>query len=90
MVIAKSRGLHGVGSFRDVVKELERRAQPYMESSGGTFVVPTLDGASGYRDLPVWAAQPYIRGKAVATDAGDQNGPVDTDAASGMSTIMLV
>lgn len=56
--IAQCAGLEGL---RGVVREIEELLKPEMAAAGPSWRPPPLDKITGYRDLPIWVAQPYIR-----------------------------
>lgn len=50
-----------VGSWRELVHELEAVYKDEIEANPLQVPLPPLDPMTGLRTLPVWAAQPYIR-----------------------------
>lgn len=77
-------GEEGIKSFREVVREVERSVQAEMDAAGPSWRAPPIDPATGYRKLPVWVAQPYLRSVPVSAEYGDESGANGEAAANGV------
>lgn len=76
-----SEGMHG---FREIIRDIERRCVPVREAVGGAdWKPPAIDPKTGYRSLPMFAAQPQIRAKPVSTEIGGHEDMVSRPASPG-------
>lgn len=79
-----------IAHYRECVKTIAS----YVPDAGTTVAAPPIDPATGYRELPIWIAQPYIRPTPVSSEVGgvaEFEGGVaatDGDASAGPSRAM--
>nr|XP_031862150.1 uncharacterized protein CI109_002563 [Kwoniella shandongensis]KAA5529222.1 hypothetical protein CI109_002563 [Kwoniella shandongensis] len=60
----------GLGGFRDIISDIVRRVEPSRKEAGPDWRPPPIDSTTGYRPLPLFAAQPQIRPIPVSTEIG--------------------
>ncbi|WVN88473.1 uncharacterized protein L203_103684 [Cryptococcus depauperatus CBS 7841] len=68
--IANCRWSEGMKGFREIIDDIESRCEPIRDKLGSGWRAPPLDPSTGYRTLPIFAAQPQIRAKPVSTEIG--------------------
>ncbi|KIS00633.1 tRNA-dihydrouridine synthase 1 [Cryptococcus deuterogattii 2001/935-1] len=82
--IATCRWSDGMHGFREIIRDIERRCVPVREAVGGAdWKPPAIDPKTGYRSLPMFAAQPQIRAKPVSTEIGGHEDMVSRPASPG-------
>ncbi|CAD6575287.1 MAG: hypothetical protein TREMPRED_001344, partial [Tremellales sp. Tagirdzhanova-0007] len=57
--------------FRDMVQEVDQRCQSAFAAAGPSWRAPPIEPATGYRRLPIFAAQPSIRQAPTPKGLGD-------------------
>ncbi|WVF66665.1 hypothetical protein IAT40_001406 [Kwoniella sp. CBS 6097] len=68
--IATARYDQGMGDFRALLEEIDRRCEASRTEAGPSWRAPPVDPATGYRSLPLFVVQPQIRAKPVSTEIG--------------------
>ncbi|WVR03179.1 hypothetical protein IAU60_000170 [Kwoniella sp. DSM 27419] len=68
--IASCQYQDGMGQFRELIREIERRCESSVATAGPSWKAPAIDPATGYRALPMHVVQPQIRAKPVSTEIG--------------------
>ncbi|WVQ82585.1 hypothetical protein IAT38_004715 [Cryptococcus sp. DSM 104549] len=59
-----------IEGFRALLDEIDKRCEPSRTEAGPSWRPPPIDPATGYRSLPLFAAQPQIRPIPVSTEIG--------------------
>ncbi|KAK8844667.1 hypothetical protein IAR55_006516 [Kwoniella newhampshirensis] len=79
----------GLGGFRDIIRDIEGRVEAARKEAGPEWRPPPIDPTTGYRALPIFAAQPQIRPIPVSTEIGGHEDmvtrPASPTSASGLS-----
>lgn len=81
--IATCRWSDGMDGFREIIRDIERRCAPVREALGADWRPPAVDPKTGYRSLPMFAAQPQIRAKPVSTEIGGHEDMVSRPVSPG-------
>lgn len=81
--IATCRWSDGMDGFREIIRDIERRCAPVREALGADWRPPAVDSKTGYRSLPMFAAQPQIRAKPVSTEIGGHEDMVSRPVSPG-------
>ncbi|WRT63315.1 uncharacterized protein IL334_000220 [Kwoniella shivajii] len=78
---------NGMGGFRELINEIEKRCEPSKQEAGPSFRPSPIDPSTGYRSLPLFCAQPQIRAKPVSTEIGGKEEFVTRPSSPSSSSI---
>ena len=68
-----------IASYTELLDEIEKRQQKYVDKEGPEWKVAPIDPATGYRSLPVFVAQPLIREQPISSEIGGREELVDQE-----------
>ena len=80
--IGRANFSHGHGDLRKIIDEIDERLKEERSSDGPTWKPAAIDPDSGYRKLPSWVAQPYIRPKPISAEV-----PTNADGMASGETV---